>query len=406
MVLPSVKLSKARMVPMRPLHSVYCYVRRARNPNARQGTWRQGDDSTLKQAVWAFRHKLECVVRVQQSLRSETSDLGILPCEVIGLSWVAKDETLVPTGFGFRFPRNQKKLPFPGAPISFRVCVTFRDSPSLSGGPEAFQDLRLILLLIRPPNPHPITPSDYSNSPWSTSLARLRISAYPSSAKQCRMKWNSQLRTLALNGGQQPMWSSADEYVLAVKIASLHVTSDNEMSGRVFLTLVGTCGGGGPEEEVGGLENAAADAECPFACYRGSLRGIVAHRHVCKAYKGILDRFMEARAENKRKAPDPPQEGSAPDKRVHMDVQGQEGPATSYLLRRTVIRQHGVYGVRRCLFAIKPQDASRSAERAKRAVPPPHEERLSQPRAHQTSASAVIARPIKGRYVIREYAVS
>ncbi|KAI0258061.1 hypothetical protein BC834DRAFT_847690 [Gloeopeniophorella convolvens] len=91
------------------------------------------------------------------ALRSDWVELGSEGCDPrLPLSADASlsQETLVPTGFGFGFPRMFwiKKLPFPGAPISFRVCVAFRDSPSLSGGPEAFQDLQCLRHILLGPS--------------------------------------------------------------------------------------------------------------------------------------------------------------------------------------------------------------------------------------------------------------
>ncbi|KAI0258087.1 hypothetical protein BC834DRAFT_836605, partial [Gloeopeniophorella convolvens] len=168
----------ARAVPLRPLRSIYSYVRRARDSNARGGEWTQMDNAKLKRAVQKYGR---CWDKVSDGLGRMAED-----CRIQFSSLEHRDSEQ-------------------------RGHWTHEEEAQLV---EIIQDLGAEGC------------SETSQRFWPTVADRMDHSR---NARQCRIKWCSQLKPAMLNGGQKRYWAPGDDYILVRKIASLHASSERDI---------------------------------------------------------------------------------------------------------------------------------------------------------------------------------
>ncbi|KAI0257763.1 hypothetical protein BC834DRAFT_839320, partial [Gloeopeniophorella convolvens] len=168
----------ARAVPMRALSSVYNYVRWARDANARKGKWTTIDNAELKRAIEKHGRCWDKVSlglgRMAEDCRIQFSSLEHRDSEQRG-HWTLEEEA--------------------------RLVQIIRDL-----GTEGRAEI--------------------SQGFWPTVARRMEHSR---NARQCRVKWYSQLKPTMLNGGQKRLWALGDDYILVRKVASLHASSERDI---------------------------------------------------------------------------------------------------------------------------------------------------------------------------------
>ncbi|KAI0258628.1 hypothetical protein BC834DRAFT_847255 [Gloeopeniophorella convolvens] len=166
---------QARAVPLRPLGSIYSYVRRARDSNARGGEWTQMDNAKLKRAVQKYGRCWDKVSdglgRMAEDCRIQFSSLEHRDSEQRG-HWTREEEAQL---------------------------VEIIQDLGAEGRSETSQRIK-----------------------WCVSAETMPAPAL----NQFR---ESQLKPAMLNGGQKRYWAPGDDYILVRKIASLHASSERDI---------------------------------------------------------------------------------------------------------------------------------------------------------------------------------